>query len=127
MYVPCTMPFGIVGLYFFVDNLSRNSCTASHIYEPLMLKMYQSLYKFQQKRFTYVYQSFRFENEQLRKYEQKLDISVLYEIQSKVSFDRIDKDIIINYMLRKLSFRFFKKKKYKRKKSLHTKSCVNVP
>ena len=96
------MPFGIVALNFFVDNFSRNSCTASHIYEPLMLKMYQSLYKFQQKRFTYVYQSFRFENEQLRKYEQKLDISVLYEIQSKVSFDRIDKDIIINYMLRKL-------------------------
>ena len=39
MYVPCTMPFGIVGLYFFVDNFSQNSCTASHIYEPLMLKM----------------------------------------------------------------------------------------
>ena len=31
----------------------------------------------------------------------RLDISVLYEIQSKLSFDRIDKDIIINYMLRK--------------------------
>ena len=50
-----------------------------------------------------------------------LDISVLYEIQSKVSFDRIDKDIVINCMLRKLKFRFFKKKKYKRKTSLHTK------
>ena len=127
MYVPCTMPFGIVGLYFFVDNLSRNSCTASHIYEPLMLKMHQSLYKFQQKRFTYVYQSFRFENEQLRKYEQKLDISVLYEIQSKVSFDRIDKRYYYKLYVKKTLIQVFPKKKYKRKKSLNTKSCVNVP
>ena len=115
MYVPCTMPFGIVGLYFFLDNLSRNSCTASHIYEPLMLKMYQSLYKFQQKRFTYVYQSFRFENEQLRKYEQKLDIPVLYEIQSKVSFDRIDKRYYYKLYVKKTLIQVFQKKNTKGK------------
>ena len=56
-----------------------------------------------------------------------LDISVLYEIQSKVSFDRIDKRYYYKLYVKKTLIQVFQKKKYKRKKSLHTKSCVNVP